>query len=56
MSNPESETSESDQPASDQHQDMHDPENYGGLSIEDDPEGEIDPKKAEEKAGDQPVS
>lgn len=31
-------------------EEMKDPQQYGGLSVEDDPEGEVDPKKAEEKA------
>lgn len=51
MSNPEPET-----PQSGEHEDMHNPENYGSLSVEDDTDGEIDPKKAEEKAADQPDS
>ena len=51
MSNPEPEA-----PQSGEHEDMHDPENYGGLSVEDDPDGEVDPKKAQEKADDQQQS
>jgi hypothetical protein len=36
-----SETFDPDQPA--EEQDMTDPEEYGSLSVEDDPEGTIDP-------------
>lgn len=56
MSNPEPETPQPGEHESDQHEDMHNPDNYGSLSVEDDADGEIDPKKAEEKAGDQPNS
>ncbi len=36
-------------------EEMKDPDKYGSLSVEDDPDGEVDPKKAAEKSADPSV-